>query len=74
MMEVLGNEPNVLYQSIHGPQPKADDGEFGLTDQIGVRQAALGGLPRLRRGVGAGTDSSPLTARSTGPSPPPICP
>lgn len=34
MMEVLGNEPNVLYQSIHGPQPEAGDGEFGLTDRI----------------------------------------
>jgi beta-glucanase (GH16 family) len=34
MMEVLGDEPNMLYQSIHGPQPEANDGEFGLTDRV----------------------------------------
>jgi beta-glucanase (GH16 family) len=34
MMEVLGDDPNVLYQSIHGPQPEAGDGEFGLTERI----------------------------------------
>jgi beta-glucanase (GH16 family) len=34
MMEVLGDEPNVLYQSIHGPQSEAGDGEYGLTERI----------------------------------------
>lgn len=34
MMEVLGDEPDVLYQSIHGPQPEANDGEYGLTDRV----------------------------------------
>ena len=38
MMEVLGHEPDVLYQSIHGPQPQADDGEYGITQAVDFAQ------------------------------------